>query len=529
MLRRTLSAPLPLLLLFTGLFTFLIQSGELGTADTTYRLQVTHSLWTGQPQVFPNQYPEFGLHGRGGHIYAWYGIGQSLLMLPADLVGTAAKHLPWWRNYVDTEADPAIRSIVVSISTNILVNVLTALVAFRFLELLGFASRESTVGTLSLLFATTHLHYAQNMQENNYILLLTLTGYALQLRWLQTGSRKALFWGSMALGLNLLTRLTTGLDLIAAGVFLLMVSAFSYRDRLRELSSTYLRMAVPVYAGFFFIDRVYQWIRFDSWTNTYVSIFAREERQIDPTLPVKYPFSGHFFAGGIHSGMLGPFFNPEKSVFLFDPLFALSLFVTILLWKRLSPTLRAFFVTTQLLILGYLLFYARYFAWAGDFAWGDRYVSRMGPAAAVLERVGTRSEADCDWRHGHQRGHPGRVARVLAAAGDLPGRDLRPPYVGHSAALEEHRRHGAGQAASVGDEYRGDVPGPVGRSAHHDMVFPAVVAAAYRRSTDVGRACALWGLDRRCGRDGLDRYATGSFPCWTKTGLRVPKRLKIHR
>ena len=31
-----------------------------------------------------------------------------------------------------------------------------------------------------LLCATTHLHYAQNMTENNYIFLLTLTGFTLQ-------------------------------------------------------------------------------------------------------------------------------------------------------------------------------------------------------------------------------------------------------------------------------------------------------------------------------------------------------------
>jgi len=30
----------------------------------------------------PNEYPDFGLHGRGGRLYSWYGIGQSLLMLP---------------------------------------------------------------------------------------------------------------------------------------------------------------------------------------------------------------------------------------------------------------------------------------------------------------------------------------------------------------------------------------------------------------------------------------------------------------
>src|ERR1700750_2214915 len=157
---RPSSRPLFLLLLITGLFTFLIQSGELGTSDTRHRLQVAHSLWTGEPQVFPYEYPEFGLHGRGGRLYAWYGIGQSLLMLPADVAGTAASKLPFWFDYVDSEADPAIRTILVSISTNILVNVLTAFAAFHLLSLLGFSERQSVAGTLGLLCATTHLHYA---------------------------------------------------------------------------------------------------------------------------------------------------------------------------------------------------------------------------------------------------------------------------------------------------------------------------------------------------------------------------------
>src|SRR5580700_7516978 len=213
------SHPLSLLLLVTALFTFLIQSGELGTSDSTHRLQVTHSLWTGEPQVFPNEYPEFGVHGRGGRLYATYGIGQSLLMLPADIAGTAASHLPLWRRYVNSEADPTIRSIFVSISTNVLINVLTALAACRLFGLLGFSMRESVAGTLGLLIATTHLHYAQNMTENNYILLLTLTGFALQYKWLLTGSLRALFWGSTALGLILLTRLTTALDILGASCF----------------------------------------------------------------------------------------------------------------------------------------------------------------------------------------------------------------------------------------------------------------------------------------------------------------------
>ena len=73
--------------------------------------------------------------------------------------------------------------------------------------------RHSVAGVLALLFCTTHLHYTQNMMENNYILLLTLTGFSFQYEWLRTGSKRTLFVGSAAFGLNLLTRLTTALDL----------------------------------------------------------------------------------------------------------------------------------------------------------------------------------------------------------------------------------------------------------------------------------------------------------------------------
>jgi hypothetical protein len=406
MRRLAPSHPVSVLLLVTALFTFLIQSGELGTSDTTHRLQVAHSLWTNQPQVFPNEYPEFGLHGRGGRLYAWYGIGQSLLLLPSDLVGSAATHLPLWSNYASTQEDPSIRSIIASISTNILVNVLTAFAAFHLLGLLGFSTLESVAGTLALLCATTHLHYAQNMTENNYILLLTITGFALQYKWLATGSRRALLWGSAALGLNLLTRITTALDILAAACFILLALLFARQETSQhhDISSasgqtaptttanpadrrtirTYLRTALPIYAVFLLLDRIYQYIRFGSWTNTYVDIFAREQRQIDPSLPASFPFNGDLIRTGIDSGILGPFLAPAKSIFLFDPMFLVVLLLTAILWKRLPSAPRAFLAAAFIMLTAYIIFYARYFWWAGDFAWGDRYISSAVELATLL-------------------------------------------------------------------------------------------------------------------------------------------------
>ncbi len=377
-LRRWWADPLVLLCVAAGLLAFVVQSGELGTADTMHRLQTTHWLWTSEPQVFPNEYPEFGLHGRGGQLYSWYGIGQSLLMLPADLAGTWIAHWQIFSGYGD---DPAVRSIVVSYSTSILVNVLTVLVGFRLLRQLRFSVRESALAVLALMFCTTHLHYTQNMMENNYIMLLTLAGFSFQYEWLRTGSKRALLAGCAALGLNLLTRLTTGLDLMAGGVFLLLVLWFE-RVRGRELGQrlvAYCKVAAPVYAVFLMIDRLYQFYRFGSFTNTYVPLFAREQRLQDPTLPANFPWSTPF-----HEGFLGALFQPEKSIFLFDPLLILAIVMLLVLWKRVLPEVRAYGVTSLLLLAGYICFYARYTYWAGDFAWGDRYVSTSVELAALL-------------------------------------------------------------------------------------------------------------------------------------------------
>src|SRR6266478_8927038 len=375
---RWLSDPLVLLCLVAGLLAFVVQSGELGTADTMHRLQTTHWLWTSEPQVFPNDYPEFGLRGRGGRIYSWYGIGQSLLMLPADLVGTWIAH---WKIFADYGDDPAVRSIVVSYGTGILVNVLTEFVGFRLLHQLRFSVRESVLGVLALMFCTTHLHYTQNMMENNYIMLLTLVGFSFQYEWLRTGSTRALFWSCAALGLNLLTRLTTGLDLMAVGVFILLVLWFE-RVRGRELWERFVaygKVAAPVYAFFLVMDRLYQFYRFGSFTNTYVSLFAKEQRVMDPTLPANFPWSTPFL-----EGILGPLFKPEKSIVLFDPLLMLGILLLVMLWKRLAPEIRAYGMASLLLLLGYICFYAPYTYWAGDFAWGDRYVSTSVELAALL-------------------------------------------------------------------------------------------------------------------------------------------------
>jgi hypothetical protein len=377
-LRALLYSPTFLLAAVALLTAFAVQSGELGTSDTGHRLQTAHSWWTSEPPVFPNEYPEFGLHGRGGKLYGWYGMGQSLLMLPADIVGTYVEQWPMFDGYHD---DPSVRDIIVSYSTNMLVCTLALLVCFRFLRRLEFSVNQALAGALALLFCTTFLHYTQNMMENNYIMLLTLTGFAFQYEWLQTGHRKALIIGSTALGLNLLTRLTTGMDLMAAGLFVALV-LWLEKQRGRELWQrlvSYLKTALPIYLVFGLIDRVYQFYRFGSFFNTYMHVFGDEQRKLNPSLPPNFPMDGLF-----HVGFLGPLITPEKSIFLFDPLVILTAICAFVLWRRFSAPVKAYVITASVLLLAYISFYARYTVWSGDFAWGDRYVSTAVQLVAFI-------------------------------------------------------------------------------------------------------------------------------------------------
>ena len=377
---------LVLLALVAFLTALIVQPGDLSSSDTTRRLQTTHSFWTSAPAVTAGDYPTFGLVGRGGRIYSWYGMGQSVLMLPADMVATTAmRFIPALGRH------PEFRSVFVSYTVSISVCVLAVLVCFRFLLLLGFTPKQSSAGALTLLFATTFLYYTQNLMENNFLLLLTLTGFCFQYEWVKTNSTPHLILGGAALGANLLTRLTTGLDLAACTLFIILCIWFQSGrtgEAMRRLRR-YAWITLPCYFLFFAIERAYNFYRFGTLTHTYASIFAFQYRQLHPDLPPGFPLDTPFW-----KGFLGPFFAPEKSIFLFDPMLIVTVILLIVVWKCFNAEIRALLASTTILLFLYVAFHARISyegmlppyakGWAGDVAWGDRYITNPVQLLAML-------------------------------------------------------------------------------------------------------------------------------------------------
>ena len=62
----------------------------------------------------------------------------------------------------------------------------------------------------------------------------------------------------------------------------------------------------------------------------------------------------------------------------------LTILVCVLAWKHFRRDVKAYVITTWLLLFAYICFYAKYTVWSGDFAWGDRYVSTAAELAAFI-------------------------------------------------------------------------------------------------------------------------------------------------
>jgi len=113
------------------------------------------------------------------------------------------------------------------------------------------------------------------------------------------------------------------------------------------------KSSAPVYGFFLLLERLYQFYRIRI-VYAYVSAAVRQQLPVAGSDAAgEFPWSTPFF-----EGVLGPLFKPEKSIFLFDPLLVLAIWLLVVLWKRLPAEVRAYGVAPLLLLLGYISFYA---------------------------------------------------------------------------------------------------------------------------------------------------------------------------
>ena len=337
----------------------LLNAGNFGTIDTARRWQVARSIRLGEPMATPDDVRQgFGIPGRNGAPQAWYGVGQSLLLLPIDALVDATVS-PLSRRF---GLDPIRRKQVAELAVAFLMqSFLTAcvlLLAHRVLLSFGFGSTAAVAGCLAVVFATTCLQYVQCAQENLLLLALALAALAALRAWHREERGRWAWLAGVACGFAILVRLTS---LLETGVFAFFAIAAGTNAK------RFLVWFAPPVAGALLFDRWYHWHRFGELFSTYIGIFGRLNRPLGQ--PASFPFSYPFW-----KGFLGTFFAPDKSVLLFDPLLIVVLLLVLRNWRSLDRAVRLLLVCLTLLLGAYAASYARYFDFGGDVAWGHRFV-----------------------------------------------------------------------------------------------------------------------------------------------------------
>lgn len=364
------SRPVLSLILITLLTSLLVMPAvNHPVSDVDARIRVAHWLWThdmtSAPRYAPSDTdPEVwrwpgGLRGRDGTLHPWYGVGQSVLLLPADVVATAAGAV------FKTFGGEDRRRLIVWYLVFPLLNAFGIAAAYLLLRALDVDQTGAILGALSLLFASTYLWHAQNIQENTQQFFFTATAFWSVLRWSRTEEPRWVTVAGALVGFNLLIRLTALADVAGVVTFALLLD----RSRRRITWAVAARFMSPI-LGCLLLDRIYHWYRFGTFAGTYMGMLGTEMQRLNPRLPSSFPFNGAFA-----DGFFGVFLSPAKSVFLFDPLLWLTLGLAVWQWRRLTPTHRAYLAAMSVMLIATAAGYAKYYNWDGEACWGNRFTT----------------------------------------------------------------------------------------------------------------------------------------------------------
>jgi hypothetical protein len=360
----------------------LIQDTGFGSIDAARRFEATEAIWKNQPaasaQDIADRQVIFGVNGSAHY---QYGMGQSIYMLPADIVSSL------YLRSVGLPENSLLHTLLVTLITFPLFSAATVTISFLLLLELGFSRLAALGGALSLFFGTTLLHYTQVHQENSQITFFTLCGYYQILLWLKRRKLIHLFVGSSVLSAMLLMRVTTVADIACVALFgvLVLFIAF-YRTQRAEFWRKFLWL-VGVFGStsgfFYFLDRAYQFKRFGSWTNNYVDVLRDQILSgsynvgamglVRDQIPPNWPFDANRF-----DVIPKLFFSPEKAIFLYDPLLVFLIGIVLVLRFRVDlpetfPYRTAYLISGVILLILYVGLYSNVSFWTGDWAWALRY------------------------------------------------------------------------------------------------------------------------------------------------------------
>jgi hypothetical protein len=356
-------------LLILGVWLALIATspGRNETVDVTMRQAIARSIWTTGHVTLPNPLPPnvaqfiFWVPTGKGTWAAPYGVGQSLVLIPFDVVSAVLERVspPTWRE--------RIAWFPIGFGLFPLLGVGCWLIIRRVLEQEGVGPSWALVGSLAITFGTIAFHYMGNGQEEILVSFFLILSVSLALRLRAAPRLITAFASGACAGACLITRPISVFSLLIVP-FLLWSASDEGRTRARIFAAAGAAMAASL--------GVVLWYNYARFGNPFT---------------VGYDRLGHFTKIALDhrsprivlSLLLGPGFG----LFVLSPILVLAFWGLAPLW-RLD---RSYFLGLGAAVTScYLFFSAWHDSTSGGVAWGTRYQVHLLPLYALPLTLGIR-------------------------------------------------------------------------------------------------------------------------------------------
>ena len=317
----------------------LIQQGQVTVLDGRDMLAVSQSIvHHGTLAVAP----QFGVAGRGGHYFAKYGIGLSLLAVPfvafGDLVSVVAGRQARLETFFAASLVPLIMGFL-------------AASLFRTTRRLGAGFRWAAVIAVGSAFGTYALPYGKDFFAEP----LTALAIVLSIEFLIKGRCEL---AGVALAAAVATRPES---VVLVVILPIIVWAF------RGFRGAFVYGAVAAIGAV--VDAIYNQYRFGS--------------------VLKAGYGSEGFSTPFFHGAAGLLFSPQKSILLFAPIVILVVLGSFRLWTTGN---RFVVVLTLTNLLVFFVLSATWHSWQGGWSWGPRLLlPGMIPTVLLLSPL-TRKE-----------------------------------------------------------------------------------------------------------------------------------------
>jgi len=342
-------------------------SGDV-IGDTQIRWTVANRIvdtgWVDLPPGTTRLYSR----GQDGKHYSFYGVGQSICFLPFVLAGRWLTAVDMLSNQNPDQLGQFLVSLLFFPACGALVVVLVYLIVFDATGARYVARWISII----LGLATMHWHHTVNTYEESQIALFILVGlWAIQRGW-KSDEWRYPFLALAAMGLAFCFRFSSAVVSAPLGL-----AGFVYDMRARSTGEAQkgrlVQWIVATGMGlcpFILMMCIFNWIRFGSIFDT-----GYGEAHIVQLGGIR------LFETPIYAGLTGLLFSPGKSVFLYNPILIITIYSAMSFWQ----SYRRLAMIVFLVVVSTLLFHSKYTFWAGDLAWGPRYLaSIMGLWVLVL-------------------------------------------------------------------------------------------------------------------------------------------------